>query len=390
MTRFGSALATPFLVCGLTLSLADSAQARSFRVLHAFLDGADGASPDAPMIEDAAGNLFGTALQGGAGNDGVVFEIAANGAESVLYSFKGGTDGDKPQAGLIEDASGNLYGTTYFGGPSCNCGTVFRLAPNGTETVLYAFRDGNDGENPQAGLIADGAGNLYGTATGGGTSGNGTVFKLAPNGTFTVLHSFTGGSDGDYPQAGLIMDRKGNLYGTASRGGTNDDGTVFRISAHGKFSVLHAFGDGNDGVNPVAALIEDKAGNLYGTTRLGGGIGCFDGGCGTVFRLAPDGAETVLYAFTGGSDGGEPYAGVTADGKGNLYGTTITGGSPDGYGTAFRIATDGTFKVLHTFTGPKDGEYPNAGLILGNSGELYGTTYAGGAHIWGTVFTLAK
>ncbi len=216
------------------------------------------------------------------------------------------------------------------------------------------------------------------------------MFKLAPDDTFRVLHSFTGGSDGGYPQAGLIMDRKGNFYGTASVGGTNDDGTVFRISAHGKFSVLHAFAGGNDGVNPVAALIEDKAGNFYGTTRLGGGTGCFDGGCGTVFKLAPDGTENVLYAFTGGSDGGEPYAGVTADRKGNLYGATITGGSPHGYGTAFRIATHGTFKVLHTFTGPTDGEYPNSGLILGNSGELYGTTYAGGADFWGTVFELAK
>jgi uncharacterized repeat protein (TIGR03803 family) len=165
MPRFGSALAACFLACGLTFSLAGSAHARGFQVLHAFLDGADGASPDAPMIEDAAGNLFGTALQGGADNGGVVFEIAADGTESVLYSFKGGNDGNKPQAGLIEDASGNLYGTTYFGGPSCGCGTVFRLAPDGTETVLYAFRDGNDGENPQAGLIEDGAGNLYGTAT---------------------------------------------------------------------------------------------------------------------------------------------------------------------------------------------------------------------------------
>ncbi len=392
MRRIGSALATCCLACGLTLSLAGSAHARGFQVLHSFLDGADGATPNAPVIEDTAGDLFGVAHQGGANNDGVVYEVAANGTETVLYSFKGGSDGWKPEAGLIEDAVGNLYGTTYYGGGTCDCGIVFKLAPDGTETVLHAFAGGQDGANPQASLIADSAVDLYGTTTEGGSGGNGTVFKLAPDGTLTVLHAFTGGADGGYPQASLMMDKTGNLFGTAVEGGTNGFGTVFRLTPRGTLKVLHAFAGGKDGENPLAGLIVDKAGDFYGTTRLGGenGTGCFGDGCGTVFRLAPDGTNTVLYAFAGGPDGSEPYGGVVADRKGNLYGTTISGGSANDYGTVFKVALDGTFKVLHTFTGPSDGEYPEAGLILGSSGKLYGTAYVGGADAWGTVFELAK
>jgi uncharacterized repeat protein (TIGR03803 family) len=392
MQKFGCALSTCFLAIGFGLSPASSAHASAFQVLHAFLDGADGATPAAPVIEDAAGNLFGVAHQGGANNDGVVFEVAAGGTETVLYSFKGGNDGYKPLAGLLEDAAGNLYGTTIYGGGTCDCGIIFKLASDGTETVLHAFAGGQDGANPQAGLIADTAGNLYGTATEGGSSGNGIVFKLAPDGKLTVLHAFTGGADGGNPQASLIMDKKGNLYGTAVGGGTNGFGTVFRLTPRGVLKVLHTFGGGKDGENPLAGVIADKAGNLYGTTRLGGenGNGCFGDGCGTIFRLAPDGTNTVLYAFAGGSDGSEPYGGVVRDGKGNLYGTTVSGGSKDQYGTAFKVAADGTFKVLHTFTGPSDGEYPEAGVIIGNSGKLYGTAYVGGSDAWGTVFELAK
>lgn len=390
MQRFGSAAC--FLACGFALAWPGSAYASAFQVLHNFLDGADGATPNAPVIEDAAGNLFGVAHQGGATNNGVVFEIAADGTETVLYSFKAGSDGRKPEAGLLEDAAANLYGTTFYGGGTCDCGIVFRLAADGTETVLHTFAGGQDGANPQAGLIADAAGNLYGTTTLGGSGGNGIVFKLAPGGKLTVLHAFTGGADGGYPQASLTMDKKGGLYGTAVVGGTNDFGTVFKLTPRGAFKVLHAFAGGKDGENPLAGLIEDKAGNFYGTTRLGGenGTGCFGDGCGTVFRLAPDGTNTVLYAFSGGSDGSEPYGGVVADGKGNLYSATPFGGTKDGFGTAFKLAPDGTFKVLHTFAGPSDGEYPEAGLIIGNTGKLYGTAYVGGADAWGTVFELAK
>lgn len=377
----------------LVVSPIEVAQAHSFHVLHVFLDGSDGATSNAPVITDKSGNLYGTALQGGASNNGVVFEVAADGTESVLYSFAGGNDGRRPEAGLIEDATGNFYGTTNQGGPA-DQGTIFKLAPGGTETVLYAFKDGSDGGMLQAALIADKAGNLYGTATQGGGSGCygdgcGTIFKLASDGRFTAIHAFTGGSDGDYPQAGLIADRRGNFYGTAAGGGAHGFGTVFRLAADGKFSVLYAFAGGTDGADSQAGLIADKTGNLYGTTRSGGGNGCTYG-CGTIFKLAPDGTETVLYAFTGGSDGGEPYGGVVADVAGNLYGTTISGGDADGLGVLFKLAADGNLTALHTFEGTPDGAWPEAGVILGENGNLYGTAYAEGPDGWGTVFAVRK
>jgi uncharacterized repeat protein (TIGR03803 family) len=379
-----------FLVCGFLAMTPGGAQATPFHMLHSFLDGSDGASPDGPLIADSQGNLYGTALQGGSNNDGVVFEVTPRGKESVLYSFQGGSsDGNKPQAGLIADTAGNLYGTTYFGGPSDE-GTVFKLAPDGTEAMLHAFSGATEGANPQAALVADFAGNLYGTTSDGGASNNGTVFRLAPKGALSVLHAFSGGSDGGFPQAALVADKRGSLYGTAATGGAHGQGTVFRISAKGGFKVVYSFAGGKDGADPIAPLIVDGKGNFYGTTRLGGGTGCFDGGCGTVFRLSPDGKEAVLYAFTGGSDGGEPYGGVVRDAKGNLYGATVTGGGGSGYGTAFKLARDGTFTVLHTFSGQSDGEYPNAGLIIGNDGRLYGTSYAGASQDWGSVYAIRK
>jgi len=378
-----SALWTFVAVSALAVSPFECALAQPFRVLHAFLDGSDGATSNAPVIMDKSGNLYGTALQGGASNNGVVFEIAADGTESVLYSFAAGNDGCRPEAGLIEDKAGNLYGTTNQGGPA-DQGTVFKLAPDGTETVLYAFTDGNDGGMPQAGLIADRQGNLYGTATQGGVKGCygdgcGTVFKLAPDGRFTTLHAFNGRGDGEYPQAALIADRRGNLYGTAAGGGAHGDGTVFKLTTDGKFEVLYAFAGGSDGEGPQAGLIADKAGNLYGTTRSGGGNGCTDG-CGTIFKLAPNGTETLLFAFTGGNDGGEPYGGVVADADGNA----------DGLGVVFKLAVNGHLTALHTFEGSPDGAWPEAGVILDKKGDLYGTAYAEGPDFWGTVFAVRK
>ena len=178
---------------------------------------------------DGSGNLYGTTAAGGTSNKGTVFKITPNGPESVLYSFAGVPDGQYPNAGLIMDGSGNLYGTTLVGGAN-GPGTVFKITPNGTESVLYSFANGSDGQDPYAGLIMDGSGNLYGTTVYGGTSNNGTVFKITPNGTESLLYSFGTGSDGQYPNAGLIMDVSGNLYGTTYNGGTNGVGTVFKIN----------------------------------------------------------------------------------------------------------------------------------------------------------------
>jgi len=284
---------------------------------------------------------------------------------------------------------GNFYGTTNLGGPA-DQGTVFRLGSDGTESVLHAFTGGSDGGYPQGSLLRDKAGNLYGTAVTGGSGGRGTIFEVAADGSFTTLHAFTGGDDGSFPMANLIADRKGNLYGTAATGGAHGFGTVFRLSEGGGFKVLYAFAGGNDGADSQAGLIRDSAGNLYGTTRNGGMAGCSGYGCGTIFKLTPDGTESVLYAFTGGNDGGEPYGGVTADGSGNLYGTAITGGDSQGLGVVFELRSGGALKVLHTFEGASDGAWPEADVVLDSAGNLYGTAYGEGPDEWGTVFKVRR
>jgi uncharacterized repeat protein (TIGR03803 family) len=309
----------------------------------------------------------------------------AKSRETVLYSFTGGADGGNPFAGLIEDKSGNFYGTTVEGGADGD-GTVFKLAPNGTKTVLLSFT-GADGSGPQAGLIMDKKGNLYGTTVFGGAHNGGTVFEVAPDGTETVLYSFKGGTDGTFPEAGLIMDRKGNLYGTTDEGGAPVDyGTVFRLAPDGTETVLYEFKGGSDGAFPVAALVADSAGNLYGTTAAEGA-----GGNGIVFEVAPDGAETVLLSFTG-ADGAAPQAGLIMSKKGKLYGTTLFGGAND-FGTVFKFASDGTETVLYSFDSAvngADGFEPYAGVIEDESGNLYGTTYGGGPDGGGTVFKISK
>ncbi|MGH6878073.1 MAG: choice-of-anchor tandem repeat GloVer-containing protein [Rhizomicrobium sp.] len=349
------------------------------KVLYSFQGGSDGAAPYAGLIADKAGNLYGTTyLGGGSGCDqgngcGTVFSLA-NGAETVLHAFVGQPgDGAWPWAGLIADDAGNFHGTTTAGGADAS-GTVFELAAGGTETTLYTFTGGSDGGDPVGGLLADAAGNLYGTTELGGADSAGAVFMLAPDGTETVLYPFTGAADGAYPLAGLIADSAGNLYGTTSRGGADDWGTVFKVAPDGTETVLYSFTDKGDGGFPAAGLIADKAGNFYGTTKGGG-----KSGIGTVFELAPDGTETVLHSFdrkTG--DGAYPWAGVIADKAGNLYGTTAGGGAGND-GIVFEIASDGTETVLHAFTGGRDGAYPLGGVVADKKGNLFGTTELGGS-----------
>jgi uncharacterized repeat protein (TIGR03803 family) len=374
--------------CGLALALlipVGSAHAKSETVLYSFTGGADGGNPFAGLIKDESGNLYGTTVEGGANNVGTVFELAPDGTETVLWSFTG-ADGSYPEGGLIMDTSGNLYGTTSSGGADGD-GTVFEVALHGTETVLHSFTGGPDGKGPQAGLIMDKKGKLYGTTVFGGANNDGTVFKVAPDGTETVLWSFTG-ADGSFPEAGLIR-KNGNLYGTTEGGGAEDLGTVFKLSPDGTETVLYSFCPNyptcSDGVFPVGGLIADSAGNLFGTTSADGGGG------GTVFELAPDGTETTLWSFTGGADGSEPQAGLIRK-NGSLYGTTLFGGA-NGFGTVFKVARDGTETVLYSFdsaAGGADGFEPYAGLIKDESGNLYGTTYGGGADGGGTVFKITK
>jgi uncharacterized repeat protein (TIGR03803 family) len=370
------------------------AQAQTLTVLHSFSSsGADGFFPHAGLVMDKEGNLYGTTVFGGSFGVlfGTVFKVDTTGTETVLHSFSG-ADGQLPDAGLVMDKEGNLYGTTDFGGASFTVnpsgyGTVFKLDTSGKETVLHSFTNAPDGAVPEAGLVMDKEGNLYGTTFDGGASGWGTVFKVDTTGKETVLHSFSFSfADGADPVAVLVRDSNGNLYGTTVVGGTSGVGTVFKVDKTGKETVLYSFTGGTDAAYPDAGLVRDSKGkskgSLYGTTIYGG-----TSGYGTVFKLDTSGKETVLHSFTSAPDGAVPEAGLVMDKEGNLYGTTAFGGS-SGYGTVFKVDTIGNETVLHTFTGGTDGAAPTAGLVMDKEGNLYGITDFGGSHGCGTVFKL--
>jgi uncharacterized repeat protein (TIGR03803 family) len=352
-------------------------------VVCGFPSPADGGEPAAGVMRDSAGNLYGTTLYGGAYDAGTVYKVDAAGRETVLYTFTGGTDGANPFAGVIADPEGNLYGTTEDGG-TFNAGTVYMLDTAGNETVLhsFAFYPFGDGALPFAGVIRDSEGNLYGTTIGAGTSSAGIVYKLDPAGNETVLYNFTGGSDGGEPDSGVIRDSAGNLYGTAYLGGAAGQGVVYRVNAAGVEKVLYSFMGGTDGANPFAGVIADAEGNLYGTTANGG-----TANAGVVFKLDTAGQETVLYSFTGGPDGGSPGGAVIRDSAGNLYGTTDLGGTANA-GVVFKLNPDGRETVLHSFTGLADGGNPVDGLIRDPAGNLYGTAQFGGKGLGGVVFKL--
>jgi uncharacterized repeat protein (TIGR03803 family) len=357
-----------------------------FRIKHTFTGG-DGGLPTAALIQDSAGNLYGTTSSGGGSGLGVVFKLDTANTETVLHDFTG-PDGATPHGGLVLDGSGNLYGTTSSGGTS-NLGTVFKIDTSGVETVLHSFAGNSDGAQPYAGLVMDGAGNLYGTTEKGGTSGFGTVFKVDITGTETVLHSFAGGaSDGADPKAGVILDETSNLYGVTFSGGSGGAGTVFKLDTTNVETVLYNFTGGRDGGNPFGGLTRDQSGTLYGTATTGGtrSIELLHGCCkaGVVFALS--GAnESVLYSFSGGNDGGNPAADLVLS-NGALYGTTLSGG-PGHRGTAFSVTiSTGVEKVLHGFTGKGDGSTPHAGLLINSAGVIYGTAEKGGRFKQGTVF----
>jgi uncharacterized repeat protein (TIGR03803 family) len=295
------------------------------------------------------------------------------------------------------DQSGNLYGSTIDGG-SIGCGVVFEFKSTGHERTVHAFAGSpNDGCGAEGTLIADAKRNLYGTASGGGIYDEGAVIEIAPSGSVTLLHSFKLGRRGNSPLAGVIMDAARNLYGTNGFGGAHDSGNVFQLTPGGSAKVLYTFkGSPNDGREPRAGLIMDTSRNLFGVTYYGGDAGCAANlGCGVVFKLAPDGTETVLHFFSGKiGDGANPFGGLIADGAGNLYGTTEYGGGDNacngtyGCGTVFEIARDGTESILHKFKESTDGANPAAGLVADSAGNLYGTAKFGGANGYGTVFEI--
>jgi uncharacterized repeat protein (TIGR03803 family) len=384
------------IACIVTVICVVTADAQTFTILHTFegvKGGKDGKYPAGALIWGPGGILYGTTQAGGGvANAGTVFQVSPSGQESVLYSFRAAPDGKMPQAAVTLGPDGTLYGTTNEGG-SAGLGTVFKLVPvNGTykETIVYSFQGGTDGANPSSsGVVLDGAGNLYGTTSyGGGTGcsglGCGTVFKIDPTGQESILYAFGPVPDGENPNAGLIEDSAGNLYGTTVNGGTSNKGTVFMLNASGGETILHSFAGSPDGWAPWAGLFRDAAGNLFGTTAGGGdkSTGCFGQGCGTVFEITSAGEEEVLYSFFNWRDEAYPYGGVVEDKAGNLYGTTLSGAAGSGYacvyygkcGTVFMLSPKGDLTTLYRFTNDGDGAEPEDSLIFDASGNLYGTT----------------
>jgi len=388
-----------YTLVGLLLAGAGAAPASTYSVVYSFTGGAGGANPNTPLIRDSAGNIYGTTVNGGntacEGGCGIIFKVAPRGKLTVLYNFTGGADGANPYTGLFQDSAGNFYGATAFGGAK-GYGVVFELDSTGTETPLYTFQGGADGANPYSALVQDSGGNLYGTAAFGGAvasgfpSGCGVVFKIDTGGTFSVVHTFTGGTDGATPYGGVILDATGNLYGTAEFGTSFNDGVVYSIDTTGQFKTLHAF-EGGTGANPYAGLFRDSKGNLYGATVYGG-----SSGSGTVYKLKTNGTLDLLHSFTGGSDGGNPYGGIYVDqGKDGgtqsfgplhgsfVYGTTQVGGS-SGDGVVYRVQTpENTLVVEEEFTG-LNGAGPVTTMTKFNI--LYGTTAKGGASGAGVIY----
>jgi uncharacterized repeat protein (TIGR03803 family) len=401
----------PFSILSLRLGaviiIASLSSAHAFAVtetvIHSFGPANDdGQVPFAGVMQYKAA-FYGTTTSGGQHGAGTVFSVKlVNGIwrEKLLYAFTGGSDGNDPQSKVIFDNAGNLYGTTNRGGTdNCGCGTVFELSPhNGSwaETVIHNFTGrsgGNDGAAPIGGLLLDVAGNLYGTTTQGGTNDAGTVFKLAPSGgscTETVIYNFGGKADGAAPGGDLIFDKSGNLYGTTAAGGTfpglsgQGGGTAFKLTLNpdGTWSemVLHSFGAGNDGTEPIAGLAGDLAGNLYGTTIYGGGTP--NGGHGAVFQLTPSNGvwtESVISNFTTPGAGNYPQSPLTVDPTGNLYGAA--NGGAGRHGVIFKLSLGNgvwTHTPFYTFPDVPSGTHPTGSLLLDAAGHFYGTTVTGG------------
>lgn len=385
-----AAFAFPLLLAAIAIPMA---HAQTFSVFHNFSGASDGANPLNGLIADASGNFYGTANSGGASGYGAVFEITSAGVETILHSFAGGADGASPEGVLIRDQKGNLYGTTTGGGNS-GAGTVYKVTAAGHETVLYRFTGGADGSIPEAGLARDSEGNLYGTTTAGGANGNGVVFKLRPPAQKgarwqeEVLYSFGALPDGATPVGGVAFDGAGNLYGTTSAGGTYGYGAVFELSPVASAwteTILHDFQDGNDGGVPYAGLMLKK-GNFYGAATEGG-----TAGGGAIFKLTPAGGGwnfTVLYSNPGWGISGA-FRDLIMDASGNLYGTTHCDGDYSA-GTVYKLtpaAGSWTYTQLYEFTGGTDGLYSFSNLVLLNS-HLYGTTNQGGANGLGVIFDI--
>lgn len=393
-----------FLLLLLTIT-ATPAQGQTFKVIHNFSGGADGAYGYVGVTPDRSGNLYGTAWAGGTYGNGTVFKLSHSGSGWVLttlYKFAGGNDGATPWGRVALAQDGSLYGTTAYGGGSCDCGTVFHLRPSPSaprtalapwnETVIHRFA-GADGQMPLGDLTFDSSGNIYGTTFEGGSAGNGVVYELTPSGgdwTETVVYSPANSGIGTLVDDGIVFDNSGDINGVFALGGPYGYGAVYQLSPSGSGWIeqtVYGFTGGSDGAEPFAGLMRDSSGNLYGAT-----IGDGNGGGGTEFELINSNGAwtfTTLYGFSG-SYGGGPDEKPVMDAAGNLYGTT-GGDGAHGYGSAFKLAQSNgswTYTSFHDFTGGSDGANPTCVLVFDASGNLYGTTRGGGAYGYGVVFEI--
>ena len=389
--------------CAFTFSVVVCAKAQTYTVLHTFA-GSEGVFPTFGVVRDSAGNLYGATGYGGIYENcdnevggGAVYKIDPAGHATTLHAFNNGRDGCFPNGGLVLDGAGNLYGPSQ--------GSVYKIDQAGQLTTIAQFSYSRQaaGVSPGGTLLRDSDGNFYGTTGGGGNHGCqfqlgcGTVFELDASGHESALYAFQGGPAGFYPQSGVIRDTAGNLYGTTPNGGNthcrNGCGVVYKVDAGGNETVLHAFSGGTDGqIAQNSGLALDAAGNLYGLTGTGGSGNCHYAngavGCGTVFKITPDGTKSILYSFQGGTDGISPSGTLALDAAGNLYGTTSAGGEVQNAGVVFKIDSNGNETVLHRFDRLDQGTNPSAGVILGADGNLYGTTTYGGHFGQGVVFKL--
>jgi uncharacterized repeat protein (TIGR03803 family) len=351
------------------------------KTLHWFTGGTGGRIPNG-LVRGPSGLLYGTTQFGGPHLIGTLFSMSSSGLLTTLASFDG-TNGSLPNSPLLEAANGKLYGTSKLGG-AIGYGTVFEMTPQGSLSSLYSFVGESDGGNPVVGLIQARDGNLYGAGT--GVSDNfGKLFKVSPSGSFTPLHSFTGGADGTSAAGELVQAKNDKLYGMSPGGGAHAHGNIFELAPDGTLSPLFSFSGGFDGSAPAGALVEATDGNLYGVTAHNR-IGNFEF-YGTLFRVTTNGLLSTLYVLNFG-DGSYPAAGLLESSDGNFYGTTEFGGAYNN-GTIFRLSPRGTFTKLADLDGLDTGAHPQAALVEGFDGGLYGTTSAAGPGGGGTIFKLS-
>ena len=392
------------IVLSVTL-LFTAATAQTFKVFYSF-NFTDGSAPNGDLIRDSAGNFYGTTQFGGSSNRGLVYKLGSTGHQTILYIFTGGSDGGTPIGRLLRDSAGNLYGITSLGGdPTCACGTVFKLAKNGSLKVLHKFKGGKDGAQNQGqselGLVMVN-GDLYGSASFGGVSGCdgtlgcGVLFKVTQSGKETVLYRFTGQADGAFPQD-LTSDQAGNIYGAA--GGSymqGNAGTLFKLDTTGKLTTLYTFPGGADGNSPRWHLLRSATGVFSGVTQFGGdttNCAISSAGCGVVFTVNASAKERVLHTFGKLASGGEEPSGGLLNVSGNYYGATLYGGTVNsactfGCGVVYRLSSSGKYSVLYRFTGGTDGGLPSGRLTEDASGNLYGATDTGGNGSNGVIYEI--